>query len=168
MCQLFASCFVRRTTRISTNQSDNDWHHALDSCALEVFRMSPKRAFAYFYLALFHKNYTFSQAIRTSPSSQSLSHHDHAQNRSANCYSLRVGLKSWPSDNSSVLTPTKNIQPQGKHNYFRGGTPLVVTPRVLFHRAAKQKKNCLQINICLADYVGYQASFHTKYMHFSW
>ena len=49
---LFTSCFVRRATRISTNQSDKDWHHASDSCTLEVFRVSPKHEFAHFYLAL--------------------------------------------------------------------------------------------------------------------
>ena len=61
MCQLFASCFVRRVTRISTNQSDADWHHAPDSCTLEVFCVSPKREFAHFcpfaHLALLNKNY---------------------------------------------------------------------------------------------------------------
>ena len=41
--------------RISTNQSDEDWHHAPDSCTLEVFSVSPKREFAHFYLALFNK-----------------------------------------------------------------------------------------------------------------
>ena len=50
MCQLFTSCFV---TRISTNQTDEDWNHAPDSCSLEVFLVSPKREFAHFYLAVF-------------------------------------------------------------------------------------------------------------------
>ena len=44
------SCFVRRAVRISTNQSDEDWHHAPDSCTLEVFCAPPKREFAHFYL----------------------------------------------------------------------------------------------------------------------
>ena len=54
---LFASCFMLCATRISTNQSDEDWHHAPDSCTLEVFRVSPKREFAHFYLALFNNNF---------------------------------------------------------------------------------------------------------------
>ena len=58
MCQLFDGCFVPRAKRISTNRSDEDWHHAPDSCTLEVFRVSPKREFG-FYLALFNKNYIF-------------------------------------------------------------------------------------------------------------
>ena len=30
-----------------------DWHHAPDSCTLEVFRVSPEREVTHFYLALF-------------------------------------------------------------------------------------------------------------------
>ena len=59
MRQLFTSCFVQHVTQISTNQSDKVWHHAPDSCTLEVFRVSPKREFAHFYLDLFNKNYFF-------------------------------------------------------------------------------------------------------------
>ena len=49
------SCFVWRATWISTNQSDEDPHHAPESCTLEVLRVPPKRKFANFYLALFNK-----------------------------------------------------------------------------------------------------------------
>ena len=60
--QLFASCLpavcqLVCAARISTNQIDKVWHHKLDSCTLEVFRVSPKCQFAHFYLALFNKNY---------------------------------------------------------------------------------------------------------------
>ena len=51
--------------RISTNQSDEDWHHAPDSSTLEVFRVSPEREFAHFYLALFNKNYIFIFILET-------------------------------------------------------------------------------------------------------
>ena len=68
MCQLFTSCFERRAKRISTHQSDEDWHHTPDdSCTLEVFRVSPKRELAHFYLALFNKNFLhFENEIVTS------------------------------------------------------------------------------------------------------
>ena len=49
MCQLFCA-----TRGADFNQSDEDWHHAPDSCTLEVFRVSPKREFSHFYLALFN------------------------------------------------------------------------------------------------------------------
>ena len=51
--------FMQRATRISTNQSDEDWHHVPDSCTWEVFLVFPKRDFSHFSLALFNKNYIF-------------------------------------------------------------------------------------------------------------
>ena len=115
MCQLFASCFVWRATQISTNESNEDWHHAPDSCTLEVLRVSPKPEFALFLFGFIqqklHFVYIFKtkliwtfmtlgvrghSVIRTLSSARSLSPHDHAQKRSVtcgkdrmtNCYSL--------------------------------------------------------------------------------
>ena len=59
------SCFVRSATWIWTNRSDEDWHHAPDSCTLEFFRASPKREFVHLYLALFNKNYIFFYILKT-------------------------------------------------------------------------------------------------------
>ena len=54
MCQLFC---VTSDADLN-NQSDEDLHLALDTCTLEVFRVSPKSEFTHFYLALFKKKNT--------------------------------------------------------------------------------------------------------------
>ena len=73
MCQLFASCFVQSATRISTNQSDEDWQHAPDSCQYMNLPIS---------IWLYSTKSNFFYILKTS---SVLIARDHAQNRSLTC-----------------------------------------------------------------------------------
>ena len=120
MCHLFTHhtavlCDARRATRISTNQSDEDWHHAPDSCTLEVFRAFQKHESAHFYLALLKQNnicFTFWKRNR----------YGHlwiawflpqVNDRATNCYSPRNELyyEVSPIQNivSAMLVPCRSV-----------------------------------------------------------